>query len=45
MHTGFNRRQLREALDTFRFYAHSRWAGASAWLLKRERKTIVRRDA
>ena len=41
MHHGFTRRQLREAFETFSWYANSSWAGASAWILKRERKTIV----
>ncbi len=42
MHTGIPRAHLKEAVDTFRVHAHSGWAAASRWVLKRDRKTIAR---
>lgn len=43
MDSGYNRRQLREALASFRWYANTPWRGADAWLLKRDRKIIAKR--
>lgn len=44
MHHGFTRKQLHEAHNRFRDYALQCWAGADAWILKRGRKTIARRE-
>lgn len=44
MESDIPRTKLREAHYRFRDYALQCWPGASAWLLKRGRKTIARRE-